>query len=38
MQEGLPLSIGVIIAGAVLGALLVGGMVVMAVLSMPATA
>ncbi len=31
MQEGLPLSIGVIIAGAVLGALVVGGMVVMAI-------
>jgi len=33
MQEGLPLSIGVIIAAAVLGALVVGGMVAMAILS-----
>ncbi len=32
MQEGLPLSIGVIIAGAVLGAVLVGGMVALAIL------
>ncbi|MDO8578048.1 MAG: hypothetical protein Q7R50_02585 [Dehalococcoidales bacterium] len=38
MQEGLPLSIGVIIAGAVLGTLIVGGLVVMAVLSAAAPA
>jgi hypothetical protein len=31
-QDGIPLGIGVIVAAAVLGALLVGGMVVLAVL------
>jgi len=33
MEDGIPLGIGVIIAAAVLGALLVAGMVVLAVLS-----
>ena len=33
-QNGIPLSIGVIIAGAVLGALILAGLVVAAVLSM----
>ena len=32
MEDGIPLSIGVIIAAAVLGALLVGGIVILAVL------
>ncbi len=32
MQDGLPLSIGVIIAGAVLGSLILAGLVVMAVI------
>lgn len=31
-NEGIPLSIGVIVAGAVLGAILLVGMVIMAVL------
>jgi len=33
-QDGIPLSIGVIIAAAVLGALILAGLVVAAVLSM----
>ncbi len=33
MQEGLPLSIGVIIAAAVLGVLILAGLVVAAILS-----
>ena len=32
MEDGIPLSIGIIIAAAVLGALLVAGMVVLAIL------
>jgi hypothetical protein len=32
MQEGIPLSVGVIFAGSILGALIVGGLIVMAVL------
>ncbi len=33
MQEGLPLSIGVIIAGVVLGVLILAGLIVAAILS-----
>ena len=35
MQEGLPTAVGVIIGGAIAGALIVGGLVVLAVLTMP---
>lgn len=36
MQEGIPLSIGIIIAAAIAAAAFIAGMVVFAVLSMPA--
>ncbi|MBM2824815.1 MAG: hypothetical protein HW402_479 [Dehalococcoidales bacterium] len=33
MQEGIPLSLGIIIAAAILGVTFIGGMVLMAVLA-----